>query len=430
MAGAVWTPHRSTMEDLETSSLVNLHDQTLRRLHENGHELTTDAKNKLQAQASTLEQILDQREDATASAEGAGEGPSLDQGRKALGKSCTSPPPTRRRGTSAPEGSRRREDQDERRQAGELGVDWYDGVVVPPCADGEIRNLCCEGCGFVKVLPITCKRRTCATCQHTRYKEMLAKYGEVTKGAQHPKLLTLTLKRGHDPGGMVDRVLAGFKKLRRRDVFDKQTAGAYFLEGKPPDDASGWNVHLHVLVDGPYMPQGRLRRAWTEITHADHAHPIDAELCQDPRLRASGGAPHDLRRSRAWLLEATGASYIVDIRKVSRKGGLGYALGYCMKGSKIKEAWGHEPEDIKEAWESAVKHRNLVQTFGDWHGAGDNDDEGLRCPDCQGTTWYIVEYLGEAAQTVAQANGISLWSMPGTDPPDPQRKLSRYKVTA
>lgn len=264
--------------------------------------------------------------------------------------------------------------------------------MVPPCADGEIRNLCCEGCGWVKVLPMTCKRRTCPTCQHTRFKEMMAKYGEISKGAEYPKLLTLTLKRGQDPTSMVDRLLAGFKKLRRRAVFEHQEGGAYFLEGKPPGhEGQGWNVHLHVLVDGPPMPQAVLSRVWEEIT---------------------------------------GDSPIVDIRKVSRKGGLGYALGYSLKGSKIKEAWGDQPEEIKEAWEAAVKRRNLVHTFGTWHGAANDDDRGLVCPECQGTKWYIVEYLGEAAQTVAQANGISLWSMPGTDPPDPQRKLSKYEVAA
>lgn len=283
-----------------------------------------------------------------------------------------------------PREGRRAEIAAEQEAHGPESFDPYRGLAVPPCAEGEIRHLMCNGCGWIHIQPITCKRRTCPSCAHVRYKELLARYSKVSRNATYPKLLTLTLKRGDDPAGMVSWILDCFARLRRRAIFKHQEGGAYFLEGKPPEhDGQGWNVHLHVVVDGPPMPQAILAREWEEITET---------------------------------------SRIVDIRKVSKKGGLAYALGYSLKGSKVKATWEGASEDLREAWERATKHRRLCQTFGTWHNIP-HEEKQLTCPECESTSWTILEYLGRGGAEIAGHLGLSLFTMPGAVVAPAQRKL-------
>lgn len=226
-------------------------------------------------------------------------------------------------------------------------------LELPGCA-GDVLTLLCNECGHKHPVPTTCDRRTCPYCAQRRYKELVAGYAHLQERLEDPKFLTLTLRAGDDPEALVDRIIEAFGKLRRRAIFEEQRGGFYAVECKPPtEEHPGWNVHLHALVDGPYIPQAELARVWKELT---------------------------------------GDSYVVDVRWCRKpSAAVAYILGYTTKGSKVAETWGDVDGQTRRRYEEAVKDRRLVQTFGHLHGV-QPADRPFRCPACGGASWTVVEF--------------------------------------
>lgn len=134
-----------------------------------------------------------------------------------------------------------------------------------------------------------------------------------------PCLVTLTLKviRNADVQAEVDRIIASFRKLRQRKIWNAKK-GIVSIEIIKKDD--GWYVHAHSLVDSKWMDQKALSDAWFKIT---------------------------------------GDSSVVDIRRV--KGDKRAALREVLKyQTKI---WELNEED-KEFVEKTFKHRRFVNSFG------------------------------------------------------------------
>lgn len=176
--------------------------------------------------------------------------------------------------------------------------------------------------------------------------------------------MTLTLRNGYDVGQLVDRAISGFGKLRRRQVFNGVRGGFYAVEVVPKSDGL-WNVHLHVIIDGPFLPQGVLSREWLDIT---------------------------------------GDSYIVDIEALrNREAGVVYALGYCSSRDKVAETWAGTSEARKREFERAVKHRRLIQTFGSLHGVR-RLERPFECPECGCMEWINLTFEYAEGQSLGDWN--------------------------
>jgi len=221
-------------------------------------------------------------------------------------------------------------------------------------------------------VPLTCGRRTCPHCAHRRYLRLKDEYSHLNRKIRRGRILTLTLKNGLNVAELVDKAISSFKKLRRREIFRNVRGGFYAVE-VVPKDAGLWNVHLHVIFDGPFLPQGKLSENWYDIT---------------------------------------GDSYVVDIQLLrKRNAGVKYVLGYCSDEDKVRDTWGGVPESRKKEFERAVKHRRLVQTFGHLHGVQKRDSV-FECPECGGTNWINLSF--------EFAEGLSLaeWDKGRRPPPD------------
>ncbi|KXA89352.1 hypothetical protein AKJ57_05445 [candidate division MSBL1 archaeon SCGC-AAA259A05] len=233
---------------------------------------------------------------------------------------------------------------------------------LPSCADSAVW-LMCDECGYVHPVPITCGRRTCPDCAYRRFLRLKERYRDLFKELTNPKLLTLTLRRSWDLEELVDQAIDGFRMLRRRKIMEGARGGLYSVEVKPPTE-EGWYVHIHVVVEGLYMLQGKLSEEWKNIT---------------------------------------GDSFVVDIRSLrDPKKGILYVLGYLSSKTKVEETWEGVPEHRKREFEEMVKHRRLIQTFGIFYGTAPTGSDPFECPECGCTEWIFlwVEHMREEKVTL------------------------------
>jgi len=82
------------------------------------------------------------------------------------------------------------------------------------------------------------------------------------------RFITLTLREDGEPiAARLDRLLASFKLLRQGKLWKANAErGFATVEVTPGSTGKGAHVHLHLLVDGEYMPQAALSQEWLRIT--------------------------------------------------------------------------------------------------------------------------------------------------------------------
>jgi hypothetical protein len=82
---------------------------------------------------------------------------------------------------------------------------------------------------------------------------------------KRPKFITLTIPNVYRvTRKAVKDLRAAFSKLRRRKLFEGVRGGIYAIE-VTPGNSLGWNLHLHAIIDGPYIPQGALSKTWGKL---------------------------------------------------------------------------------------------------------------------------------------------------------------------
>ena len=180
--------------------------------------------------------------------------------------------------------------------------------------------------GVYRVSCNKCRDRFCEPCSKQRSRHIADCVADFSQDREI-RFVTLTLRFSNNTIKQdVDRLYAGFIKLRRRVLWSKlQTGGIYFIEIKRRGDDKGWHVHLHILTEGLWMNKRDLSKAWHEIT---------------------------------------GDSFIVNIKPCdSREHAARYAAKYSGKG--VHGRCYDNPDILRQAME-AIKGRRLVGKWGTW----------------------------------------------------------------
>jgi hypothetical protein len=196
----------------------------------------------------------------------------------------------------------------------------------------------------------TCRCRHCEPCARTKANRIAAalreklggdagvprrdgvvrreRFGTTSgPGAQRFRFITLTLKHSDAPlADQIKRLYRSFKKLRSFKPWKKsQRGGAFILEVK--HNGRHWHPHLHVISDGNFIDKELLSKLWHK---------------------------------------ATGDSYIIDIRQLSRTNDVAaYVAKYITK-STSDSVW-NDPDRAQE-WVIASKGVRTCATFGSWRG--------------------------------------------------------------
>ncbi len=200
----------------------------------------------------------------------------------------------------------------------DVASDLYD------CQETELL-VGCHSCGGSWWLVNKCRKRVCPLCAYEVAQERAHFVLCMTKQMQHPKMLSLTqpLCVG-DPRDGIKYLRAAFGKLRKHPVFKCVIGGAYQIELKQKD--GGWHIHMHIIMDAPFMPYQKLFTAWKDII---------GEKCPQ-----------------------------IDIRAASSAEARTYACKYATKSID----YGENGAGIV-AWYYATKGTRLFGTFGKWYNA-------------------------------------------------------------
>lgn len=236
-------------------------------------------------------------------------------------------------------------------------IKLQDDTKVLPVGHSFI-TLYCANCGYQHRVVLECGDRTCPHCRARGFWRLFRGYEESIKPKQNLKSVTLTLKNVPDGrlGEVVDRQREAFKKLRRREPYARiWVGGIYAIECV--NKGRGWNVHMHLIVEGGFVPQARLADDWYKIT---------------------------------------GDSMVVHIQHVRNpKAVLWHALKYVTKRPTLQTVR-HEAE-----YNLVLKGRRMIQTWGSWWGevliVG---PPVVVCPRCGSTKWiseFEIAHLGVEA---------------------------------
>lgn len=204
-----------------------------------------------------------------------------------------------------------------------------------------------EDDGSVAICRQRCKSRLCPYCGRRRSMQLRGTMIEAVRKLDSPRFVTLTLRSSAAPlRDQVQQVNRAFATLRRTDLWKRNfTGGVYVVEVTFNRHTLQWHPHIHVIVDGQFVPQKDLKSAWERVT---------------------------------------GGSTIVDIRKChSIKSAVDHLCTYTTKSQDAS----HVPSEFLAEWADAMHGLRMASTFGTLHGCRLNPDkepmtEGMKsvCP--------------------------------------------------
>lgn len=134
----------------------------------------------------------------------------------------------------------------------------------------------------VRVGGSACRDRWCQPCARDRARTIAANLIEHTAGRQL-RFVTLTLKHTDTSlSEQLDRLHACFTALRRKKFWQQRVAGGCAITELTRNEATGqWHPHLHLIVEGLYLPHAQLRHHWHAITQDSYIVDIRAVRATD-----------------------------------------------------------------------------------------------------------------------------------------------------
>lgn len=223
------------------------------------------------------------------------------------------------------------------------------------------RVVKCDQCGDRRYFPERCDLRICPTCGSRYAKNLFRRFLPLLRGLMGQcqkhytlKFLTLTVRNTKELNG--DSIKQLFRNTRKlmNEFFNKNVGagGLAVLEvGK------NLNIHIHLLVWGPFIPQRHLSERWAELT---------------------------------------GGSFIVDIRLA--RGKVSFLLWYVLK--YISKVSSFEDPRVYAGYLQALKGIRRIHTFGVFYNIGKTLRGLVRCV-CGGRFRFDEEfYKGHGLPTI------------------------------
>ncbi len=120
----------------------------------------------------------------------------------------------------------------------------------------------------VRRLTHACKSRFCPFCQRRRSQRLATKIERLIRLMKHPRTIVLTVKSMDlDLKAQYRQLAKWFRKLRiHPDVRPHIINGVYTREATVNTRTGLFHPHLHIIYDGDYLAQKRLRYIWHSIT--------------------------------------------------------------------------------------------------------------------------------------------------------------------
>ena len=235
----------------------------------------------------------------------------------------------------------------------------------------------CAGCGRRYTAVLRCQDRTCTDCRRKQYFALVKGYVSILKqlvdSPTDLRLMTLTVKNIPISSSAyirseISNIMRYFNRLRKRKYYLNVISGGIRGVELVCKDGESWNLHLHILYQGEYIPVccNSMRKANTRWAISDMENKVCPKCTKKLCLR------------RDWL-RYTKSSPVVDVRKAwGVKGGLKYILKYLTKPPIIS--------GYTDSYNRIMKGIRYVQTFGTWFDVKMVKDPYV-CPHCGSIQW-------------------------------------------
>ena len=213
------------------------------------------------------------------------------------------------------------------------------------CSQLELL-LCCQHCGGTQYVVYHCKSRVCPICSWHQSIARADFLRRLVAQMKFPKMITLTIPARNEPArDSIKYLRQCFQKLRDRKLFKDVVGGAYQIEVKVKK--GHFHVHMHVIMDCPFIHYTQLYKEWSDITGVDGVQ--------------------------------------IDIRAAKTEAQIAYIVKYAQKAAELRA----DGSDVVKWW-NAVKGSRLFGTFGKWYNIkledllepDENVPEKPPCPDC------------------------------------------------
>jgi len=257
-----------------------------------------------------------------------------------------------------------------------VGRKWSHEVSMCP---GTVRKH--KVCGQLSFIAKKCDFPLCPWCQRRRADKARRQLSNAVGQMKEPKLLTLSPPNlAQLSPGSVAAFSAVFTRLMRRSVMKDVRGAVRSIE--TTNKGRGWNLHIHVLLDGPWMAQyPTWDIAWVDGRwRVAKKHPglarVFTDLCQKFVELRSPRLDFDLENPDHW--------YFIDVRQADSYGSISEVLKYIAKGTEIVALGAGAVVDFL----MAIKGRRMIQGYGSLFGVDlDADDETL--PTAPGECPYL-----------------------------------------
>lgn len=120
----------------------------------------------------------------------------------------------------------------------------------------------CKSCNTTKTFWNRCERRYCPICARRLARERRQQFEFWFRKLHRPKFLTLTMRNTEDLADGVSRLKKAWQSLRRSKLFEPVKAGLWSIE--VTNQGRGWHVHLHAVIEAPFLPQDQIEKAWSK----------------------------------------------------------------------------------------------------------------------------------------------------------------------
>ncbi len=128
------------------------------------------------------------------------------------------------------------------------------------------RKMRCRSCGAEWIAPDRCHLRLCPDCGQIRALRLYNAH-KCLAGQPNLKHLVLTFKNTPTLAwAMIPWMRGCFTRLRNRKLFARSWLGGVYSMEFTYTKAAGFHPHIHALIEGKFVPQAEIAKAWKEIT--------------------------------------------------------------------------------------------------------------------------------------------------------------------
>jgi len=229
------------------------------------------------------------------------------------------------------------------------------------CEEREVVAAC-RSCNHHWWVIDHCRLRVCPLCSWKVSKQRATFVRIMLHSMKHPKHLILTMPTWtRDPRDGIAMLRQYFNALRSAPVFKTVKGGAYQIELKRKPE--GWHIHVHTILDAPYLPYQQLFSAWQQIT-GEAAPQVHIKAATSPQEQD-------------------------------------YVTKYVVKSAGFED----DSDDIV-AWYEATKGSRLFTTFGTFYNA---KIEELSPEDIIKIPETICPHCGKKGTTYLARDGPYIW---------------------